>query len=212
MKIGPLKINLVHLAAFALAVVGIFAKEIHDAVLAGTPISWAWLAASGIGGAVWLAFQETIWPDITGGGGTSKTMRTLLARRPPPTPVGMPVSPASFYAPKKSGFFDLRFAPIFLMLVAQTLYFGCAQIQAAFPQLDKIEQVVLADLTAGKTAVQIESDVAGLLAGKTGTEIVVIVNDVITVLIDAGVIPPGVIPQAVAVQTAERAKLTGGAK
>ena len=91
------------------------------------------------------------------------------------------------------------------LLIGQTALEACTPAQAAV--LSHIEQVVLNDLTAGKTASQIEADVAVLLAGQPGADVVMIVNDAIALLIDLGVIPPGVIPQAMAVHAEMKAKL-----
>jgi hypothetical protein len=60
----------------------------------------------------------------------------------------------------------------------------------------KIEQVVLDDLAAGKTRVQIEVDVGNALAGQPGADVAIVLEDVLTFLIDAGYIPPNLIPQA----------------
>jgi hypothetical protein len=60
----------------------------------------------------------------------------------------------------------------------------------------KVEQTILADLAAGKNLAQIETDVATLLAGQPGADAVIVVNDVLAMLIDLGVIPHGLLPQA----------------
>lgn len=82
-----------------------------------------------------------------------------------------------------------------------------------FPVVSKVVQTVVADITAGDTAEQVEADVARYLAGQPGVDIVVIVNDAIAIAIDLGLIPAGVLPQARAMLATEHAKLaTRGAK
>ena len=64
---------------------------------------------------------------------------------------------------------------------------SCSKIN--FPSLDTVEQVVYADFTAGDTDVQIVEAVAALYAGQTGVDAVKIADDVLQMLIDAGIIP-----------------------
>jgi hypothetical protein len=78
---------------------------------------------------------------------------------------------------------------------------------ALFPELTAVAKLVLADVTAGDGAEQVEADVAKLLAGQPGVDVVVAVNDAITILIDLGYIPAGFIPQAKALQATEHAKI-----
>jgi hypothetical protein len=83
---------------------------------------------------------------------------------------------------------------------------SCTPAQQALEA--KIEQTVLADLAAGKTRQQIEVDIGTLVAGQTGADIALIVDDAIIVLIDIGVIPPNLLPKTVGMLPAEkRAKL-----
>lgn len=76
--------------------------------------------------------------------------------------------------------------------------------------LDAVTSAVLAGIQRGETAEQIEIDVAKILnpdAGAIDAAVVIAVNDAITILVDLGVIPPHLIPQAKAVQHTELAKL-----
>lgn len=83
---------------------------------------------------------------------------------------------------------------------------GCTPAQEAI--LGQIESRVLADLKAGMLPEAIETDIAQLLAGQVGVDVVRIVNDAITLLIDGGFVPANLLPAARSLQTIERAKLT----
>jgi uncharacterized protein YcfL len=87
----------------------------------------------------------------------------------------------------------------FLIVLALTLASGCTPAQQA--EATQIENTVLADLAAGKTLEQIEADVSKLVAGQAGADVVVIVNDALTLLEDLGVIPQGALPQAKVMST-----------
>ena len=71
---------------------------------------------------------------------------------------------------------------------------GCTPAQSA--ELSQIEQIVLADVMAGKTSEQILEDVAAKVAKKPGIDVVIIAVDVLTLLVDTGVIPPQYLPKA----------------
>lgn len=75
---------------------------------------------------------------------------------------------------------------------------ACTPAQVA--EAKSIEQLVLADLEAGKPVEAIESDVAVLLCGQPNAsacvDVVVVLNDALTLLIDSGVIPANVLPRA----------------
>jgi hypothetical protein len=71
---------------------------------------------------------------------------------------------------------------------------GCTPAQQAV--LGQVEQIILDDLAMGKTLTAIEADVARVFAGQTGVDIVLIVDEAIVLLIDAGLIPAGVLPYA----------------
>jgi hypothetical protein len=71
---------------------------------------------------------------------------------------------------------------------------GCTPAQQAY--FGQIGQIVLDDLALGKTRAQIEQDIGRALAGQVGVDVAIILDDVLTVLIDAGLIPVGVLPAA----------------
>jgi hypothetical protein len=224
MKLGPVKLNLgikinwSHVISFGLVVVGIFGDDIQKGIAAGTPLaqifSWQYFAAAGVVGAVWLAFQQTILSDYQGPGskwlgGPGKPKpdgRGLIGEKTPP--VAQYDSYVRIAVARRSLFPGAVFAGVLIGLI----FSGCQQFSAMFPQLDKIEQIIVQDLQAGKSAEQIEIDVGQLLAGQAGVDVVVVINDVITVLIDSGLIPKGIIPQAKQLQAAERLKLAARAQ
>lgn len=108
-------------------------------------------------------------------------------------------------APPKS------FRATLLFPATAVLLMGCTA--AFFPTLDKVEQLVLNDLAAGKTPEQVEADVATLLCGSNVAPLcvdaVVVVNDVVTVLVDTGVLAKNPVALATAqkILTAEHAKI-----
>ncbi len=70
---------------------------------------------------------------------------------------------------------------------------GCSAIQAAFPTLDKVEQVVAADLANGVSDAQMASDVCNALGGSSTTDAICasterLIQDVIVALVDAGIL------------------------
>lgn len=71
---------------------------------------------------------------------------------------------------------------------------GCTPAQQA--ELGQIESIVLADVQAGKTLEQIMADVGKVVGGKAGVDVAVITYDILVTLIDLGVIPSNVLPQA----------------
>lgn len=79
---------------------------------------------------------------------------------------------------------------------------GCTPAQIAEDQ--RIEQTILADLVAGKTRQQIEADVATIIAGQPGADVAAIVDAALVFLVDVGVIPPNVLPTAVAMLPPEK--------
>ena len=94
---------------------------------------------------------------------------------------------------------------------AAALLMGCTQLTAFFPELDKIEQIVATDLAAGKTPEQIEADVVTSMCPTSAAPLcvdgVVVLNDVVTWLIDSGVLKGQALANAKAVQSAARVKL-----
>lgn len=79
----------------------------------------------------------------------------------------------------------------FVPAVAMT---GCTPAQTA--ELQNIENVVMADLSNGKTLQQIEDDVATIAVGKVGPALVAIVDDALAFLIDSGLVPASILPTA----------------
>ena len=73
---------------------------------------------------------------------------------------------------------------------------GCHLTPAQQAEEIQIENVVMTDLAAGDTAEQIESDVAKILVGQIGVDVVVVVNDVLQYLIDIGKIPANLLTRA----------------
>jgi hypothetical protein len=128
-----------------------------------------------------------LWGDIT--------------NPPPPPPVGpnasggtstpKPPPPAAMRG--KVGLALWASAPLVALGIGMAVV-ACTPAQGAM--FSKIEQVVLDDLAAGKTRVQIEVDVGNALAGQPGADVAIVLEDVLTFLIDAGYIPPNLIPQA----------------
>lgn len=134
---------------------------------------------------------ETIIADIKGGSGGDPSAPALVT---PPAP------PATSPTTNRMGFAAAGFAGIFAI---QTLAFGVAT-QGCSPAIQaeakSIEQLVLTDLAAGKTDVQIEADIANLLVGQVGVDAVVLLNDALQLLIDAGVIPPDLMANALSMK------------
>lgn len=117
-------------------------------------------------------------------------IKDVTAPPPPAGPNGSGGSPGN--GPKPPPPAALRVGLAGAALIG--LNASCAPAQQAVEA--KVEQVILDDLAAGKTLPQIEADVAQLVAGQPGADAAIIVNDVLAFLIDIGVIPPGILPQA----------------
>jgi len=129
-----------------------------------------------------------LWGDIT----------------PPPPPVG-PNASGGTSTPKPPPPAAMRNVGFGLggLVIAFGLVFGGAAIAgdvgctpAQQAMFSKVEQVVLDDLAAGKTRAQIEVDVGNALAGQPGADVAIVLEDVLTFLIDAGYVPANVLPQA----------------
>ena len=65
---------------------------------------------------------------------------------------------------------------------------GCTPAQSA--EMANIESTILGDLVANKSQAQIEQDVAAIVGGKFGVDVVIIVDDALTLLIDSGKLTP----------------------
>jgi hypothetical protein len=86
---------------------------------------------------------------------------------------------------------------VFPVVLATAGAGACTPAQSA--ELTQIENRVAADLQAGKTLEQIETDVAIIVNPKNpliDTLVVILVNDALQILVDAGVIPPIFLPRA----------------
>jgi hypothetical protein len=83
-------------------------------------------------------------------------------------------------------------APVVLGIMV--FFCGCSPAAQALEQ--RVEQTVATDLANGVALPQIEQDVAKVLAGQVGVDVVVVVQDAIAFLIDMGIIPASVQPYA----------------
>lgn len=77
-------LNWRHAAAFGLIVASLVLGALKQDIVAGIPITWSLLA--GLGGGIWLAFQQTILPDILGGGGSSSASKGQSSNAPASKP------------------------------------------------------------------------------------------------------------------------------
>lgn len=118
----------------------------------------------------------------------------------PPPPVG-PNGSGGTSPPKPPPPASLK---VGLAMIAAFLGFNVACTPAQQAVFSKIEQIVLDDLAAGKTRAQIEIDVGNALAGQPGADAAIVLEDVLTFLIDAGYIPPNVLPAAKTMLTEEK--------
>lgn len=135
---------------------------------------------------------EAIIADIRGGGTGSNTgdptTPTIPPAAKPPTTTRM-------------GLAAFGFATIFAV---QTIAFGAAVTgctPAERAEAQTIEQLVLHDIQAGKGEQQIEADIAALLAGQPGVDVVIILNDALAFLIDIGAIPSDLMGAALNMKT-----------
>jgi hypothetical protein len=131
---------------------------------------------------------QQLYADVTGGPPTGSSTGS-----PPASPPPSPKPPTAIRG--KVGLATLFGFVMLLGLIPA----ACTPAQQALEA--KVEQMILNDLAAGKTATQIEADIGQLVAGQPGADAVVILNDALAFLIDIGVIPPGFIPQAQAMLT-----------
>ncbi len=95
---------------------------------------------------------------------------------------------------------------------------GCQNWQAVFPELAKIGDIVVIDLQAGKLPEQIEADVVSALCPAPAATLcvdgVVVLNDVVTWLLESGLLAkrhPELVPAAKALQAVQAAKLAARA-
>lgn len=181
-----------HVVAFLLGTLGIWGAAGSEALQGGQALSLQVivLAISGTTGLVWALFAHTILPDFTGGTGTTKPMLGGSGRPPMP-----PRNERRMLGAWLPGAFVGACAAL-VVLWSLAMCSGCSQLQAAFPVLDQVEKIVLADLEAGKGLEAVEIDVAQAVAGKVGTAVVILVDDALQALADFGVIPAKFLPPA----------------
>ena len=79
-----------------------------------------------------------------------------------------------------------------------TLTMGAACAPPGSP-LSNVEQTILTDLKNGVALKMIEAAVATLIPG--GADVDTVINDVITLLHDDGLLPPDILPKAQAIQS-----------
>lgn len=123
---------------------------------------------------------ETIIADIKG---PPAPPADLNGTAPTTPPVAKPPTSA------RMGLAAAAFATLF---TAQTAMFGvatqgCTPAQQAEAQ--SLEQLVLHDIQLGKGEEAIEADIASQLAGQPGVDAVIVLNDILQFLLDAGMIP-----------------------
>lgn len=200
-------INWSHVLAFGLIVAGAFVSALKVQIATGHPLTWPAVATSLLG-AVWLAIQQSVIqtnvPPLPAVGSNFGT--TLPESPSPPT-----------MRNERSGLDSLHFVSeltamaVFLVVgfVSILVMDACSPAEQAIEA--KIEQTILNDLATGKTLEQVETDVAVLLVGQPGADIVVIVNDALAFLIDIHAIPANILPQAQTMLAQEHAKLTARA-
>jgi hypothetical protein len=94
-----------------------------------------------------------------------------------------------------------------LLLMPATLP-GCTPAIQAIES--NVEQVVFNDLANHVAYPQMEQDVAKVLAGQVGVDIVVVLQDAVTFLIDMGILPSSVQPYAEQIKQTAAAKHTAG--
>ena len=81
---------------------------------------------------------------------------------------------------------------------------ACSPAQQA--ELTAVENIVLHDVEQGKAIPAIETDVATLVAGQPGADVVAIVDSALTLLIDMGVVPQNFMPYAKSLAASEHVK------
>lgn len=135
-----------------------------------------------------------------------KAIITDMKGRPPAASSGnpsapAPVTPATPPTTSRMGLAALGFTLIFGI---QTIAFGAAVTgctPAERAEASTLESLVLHDLQAGDSDQQIEDDIAVQLAGQPGVDAVIILNDVLTFLIDAKVVPADLMSAALAMKS-----------
>lgn len=134
---------------------------------------------------------EAIIADIKGGSASGGGSGTAPPADPP---IAKPPTNA------RMGLAAFGFATIFAV---QTIAFGaavtgCTPAQQAEAQ--SLEQLVLHDIQLGKGEQAIEADIAAQLAGQPGVDVVIVLNDILQFLIDAGVVPADLVSNTLALK------------
>ena len=150
----------------------------------------------------------TIWNDVTGqpptasSGGSGGAIVTKPTNPPPPPAaahgrIGFGAGLGSMLVYAASA------GAVGATIVALSSTTACTPAQQA--EFTAVENLVLQDLTAGKSRTQILEDVGQLLGGGVGKDIALIVADALALLIDGGWVPANVLPTAKAHLAALRA-------
>ena len=113
---------------------------------------------------------------------------------PPPPPADGPTPPAVVTAPPnpppapaaaRVGFNFVAGVFAVALAVGGLLAFGgCTPAQSV--EMSNIESTILGDLVANKSQAQVEQDVAAIVGGKFGVDVVILVDDALVLLIDSG--------------------------
>ena len=107
---------------------------------------------------------------------------------PPPPPATSRVGLAMLGA---VGLFSLQTGAFALTTSELT---ACTPAQQA--EVKSVEQTILHDLSQGKTLEQTELDVATIIAGQPGADAVIVFNDALALVIDAGWVPADLMQEA----------------
>jgi hypothetical protein len=179
MKVKP---NVWHALAFLIGAVAIIAGIVSPMIQSGTATVQGVLSAVAASGSLFwaLALKTVLSSDDAPGDDKSQ----------------------------KRGFVRLRVASmvaatgalLVFATICSSLASGCGaisnEVKVIAPLFEQVAKIIISGLEAGKSFPDIEKDVAIALAGKTGLEIETIFNDVITALVDTGVIKPLLLPKA----------------
>lgn len=219
-EIKSIQINWPHVFAFLLTVAGLVIAFLQRQLSTASPITWT-AAIAVLGGPIWALFLKSIMqtsvPTMLNSGYNDED-KTIPA--PPPvmkfefeeirsyremsTPVRTVPTlrlPFGSLAEKLAELWELAAWACILLcgLMASIVVPACTPADQAIEA--KIEQTVLSDFEAGDGLPQIETDVAKLVAGQPGADVVIIVNDALGLLIDLGLIPANDVPKAKAMRT-----------
>lgn len=96
------------------------------------------------------------------------------------------------------------------LLTSMMALMGCQTIEAEFPKLATAAGVIVADLKAGDLPSQIEQDVARVLAGQPGVDVILAIQAVANGLLSVGDVPAELIAPLTALVAAEQMKQAAG--